>query len=141
MRYRHRVRAPLRWCRRLARSARGRALFAVVAVLWATLGFVARLHAVAVPHVTCPEHGEVVELHAGDASVEQDAVPTLRDAPSSHAHDDGCALPPALAALAGAERTSAEVAVPPPATLTVIATRGARPPPLRYAPKTSPPRA
>lgn len=83
----------------------------------------------------------MVELHAGDDSVEQDAVPTLRDAPASHGHDDGCALPPALAALAGVERVSAEVAVLPPATLTVIATRGARPPPLRYAPKTSPPRA
>lgn len=113
----------------------------MVAVLWATLGFVTRLHAVAVPHVTCPEHGEVVELHAGDDSVAQDAVPTLRDAPASHAHDDGCALPPALAALAIGARASFEATVPAPATLTVIATRGARPPPLRYAPKTSPPRA
>ncbi len=121
--------------RRLSRAAL--VLATVLLGLWAqTARQLDELHV----HVVCPDHGELIEqashIRSGVAQI------TGQDA---SAHNEGCLL--AWAAPAGA------IATPPPpiaiehpdgvdspATI-LTASAGVSRPPLRDAPKTSPPRA
>jgi hypothetical protein len=124
-------------------GARLGATFVVVAVLLCQA--TAWVHTAATPHVTCLEHGERVHLalggqHARDA---RDAGPALTGAPiqsAAHAHEH-CNLQ---------SQGSGSAPVPTPTVVPALFARApvARAPRvrpaaalLRFAPKTSPPRA
>ncbi len=97
----------------------------------------ALIHPILVQHTRCEEHGEVVEVHAGDTDHSDDAsVQSLDD----EQHDHGCLLDGICTA---ALPTAVLPALPQtPAILLeplLTAGGGARAPPLQYAPKTSPP--
>jgi hypothetical protein len=101
------------------------------------------VHAVAIPHVTCIEHGEPVHLDAQEPAPAQSfgdaAVAQTPDEATAHAHEH-CNLqghrtattpPPALTDVADTAIIAVgPAAAEPPSAVSV----------LRLAPKTSPPR-
>jgi hypothetical protein len=103
------------------------------------------VHAAAIPHLTCLEHGDSVHLDAhGQAGLPQSDVPAVAAAPAqeatAHAHEH-CNLD-------GHRTASTPAAAPSDVAATVVAgatpTAAAPPPAVRLlllAPKTSPPRA
>lgn len=110
----------------------------ILATLAWLLGSVAAfVHVIQVRHAVCEDHGQVVELgEAGSAETTGGPVwaPTIPDE-----HDHGCALPTqATPPLVMVSAVPVALAEPPPEDdappLQVQA-----PPPLRAAPKTSPP--
>lgn len=118
-------------------------LWLVTLIAWVSAGSAAFVHEYTVAHVVCADHGEVVELAAshGDAAAHADH-PSLRDAPlGSDHHDHGCALPamPAPPELLPTFTMPAVHFVATWPTQAVVSLRAPRPPPLRFAPKTSPP--
>lgn len=118
----------------------GAAFVAAVVLLCQAAAWV---HAAAIPHVTCLEHGESVHLATPGQQTAADEGVTVAAAPTedaAHAHEH-CNLPghrttrtptPALAEVA-ATFVVATAPVAPPARQAVCI--------LRLAPKTSPPRA
>lgn len=122
--------------RRFARAAL--VSLTVLIGLWAQTARQAdRLHI----HVVCPDHGELIERVA---HVDNHGA-RLVDADAAAGHDDGCLLawatpvggwvPPAP--VAALQHPEAE----PTPTVILTAAVGVSRPPLRDAPKTSPPRA
>lgn len=111
-------------------------------IVWLTTGNAAFVHEYSVAHVWCAEHGEVVELSARASTASSEDGPTLSaGAQDNDHHDHGCALP-------GVPATTDDLPVlcAPPAPqaiawplVAVVLSLAPRPPPLAYAPKTSPP--
>ncbi len=116
-------------------------MLAIGAMAWLLGITAAQVHVFRVMHVVCDAHGQVVELDARGAG---DAKPPPRDearpaAPDAQ-HDHGCALAHAgfQEGLLGHDAVepgvlNAASAEAPPSGESPVA------PPLRYAPKTSPP--
>lgn len=126
--------------------ARSRALLlALSAVLWMLGATAQQLHQLTVRHITCPEHGEVLELSAaqGDDSVgsaPQD-LPSVSDATGDLDHDLGCGVPALVHAASFTHQPSWTAPDDAPLLSHPAAhAHPARGPPLAYAPKTSPPR-
>jgi hypothetical protein len=106
-------------------------------VAWVVGTFAAGWHDRAVRHITCHEHGEV--LDAGESGAENAEVATLAPVPDRHGHE-GCGVAgfPPLAMLAAAVPFGA--IEPPIEAYDALAEADARTRgPLLYAPKTSPP--
>jgi hypothetical protein len=118
-------------------------LWLLTLLAWVSAGSAALVHEYTVSHVICADHGEVVELGPGHQDViAQAGHPTARDAPlGADQHDHGCALP----AMPTPPDVLPNFTMPAVhfvafwPTQSVVSLRAARPPPLRYAPKTSPP--
>lgn len=107
----------------------------LAAMVWLFASFVTQWHEIAVPHVRCPEHGELVEIAAHDRT----RGPEIAAAPDDP-HHDACEMqvigaPPL--AVVGAPEFAPEVA-PPDEVLALASIRLASHA-LRFAPKTSPP--
>ena len=125
-----------------------RHLLARAATLFALLAFVAGLmaqhvHVLRVAHVTCLEHGDVLELApvSEQAAALDPSLPGLdvASAPAPITHDHDCALSSTLSPTGATQRTAL------PLSGTACALEASPPalaptaPPLRWAPKTSPP--
>ena len=119
------------------RSLPARLFLFLAATAWA-LGLIATtLHVIKVRHGLCPDHGDIVELSASFGHTGEHGTSVLPA--GQDRHDHGCSLL-AMAPPVGSHTSTERIAraavpvelarpVPPP-----IAT-----PPLRDAPKTSPP--
>lgn len=118
-------------------------LWLLTLLAWVSTGSAALVHEYIVAHVICADHGEVVELAPGHHDLTASADhPSLRDAPlGSDHHDHGCALPamPAPPDVLPHFTMPAIHLIASWPTQAVVSLRAPRPPPLRYAPKTSPP--
>jgi len=119
------------------RSLPARLFLVLAATAWA-LGLIATtLHVLKVRHALCPDHGAVVELSASFGHTGEKGTSVLPAGQDKHDH--GCALtgiaPPvgARASTGRIARASVPVELARPAAPTFSA------PPLRDAPKTSPP--
>ena len=107
---------------------------------WIAGIFAGGLHELTVRHGVCAEHGDVVDV-ALRGSDEPLAPAALDRADASANHDDGCAMPGLPAVLAGWMLPSSDPAESPSIPYDALASADARVAgPLRYAPKTSPPR-
>ena len=121
------------------------ALWVLRAVLAAWLGVLgaAEYHRAAVVHETC-EHGLVVESQEGETVAEpRSDGPIAKATPAEPPHDHGCLMPAgdtSPTAGIGAVTAPAWSATPPRAVAAHVVA-APRPPPLDYAPKTSPPAA
>lgn len=98
------------------------------------------VHRAEVHHTRCLEHGELIELSDAAAGEHQDhhnpvAVPGHTDSHDQHCSIDG-AVGPVTVATAGSQVLRSALPCDAPVLLSA-APRG--PPPLSYAPKTSPP--
>lgn len=118
------------------RSPAGHLALLLTLILWVGGMTATQVHGVSVLHVTCDEHGEIVEVTAAHGDRAHAAGDPLED----HAH--GClfedvvlAAIPTLA-LAVPERERIQ-----PREVHEPGVGGPRAPPLSYAPKTSPPLA
>lgn len=119
---------------------------AVFATLFAMVGFVGGgsaqyVHVLRVAHVTCAEHGGVLEIGGRQLAGSQATTPPvdqISTAPAGN-HDHDCALTSLLRHRSAVTRQ----ALPPLGAAFVAPTSGAWAPPvaapLRWAPKTSPP--
>ena len=114
---------------------------ALLAVTWMCAAIGSQVHHMVVQHVICPEHGEIQGIHFdGDEHAKADQV-SAPSAGEKHG-DHGCnflagfssSAPPAIVE-APARSWAPPTDAPEPERL------GARAPPLRFAPKTSPPLA
>lgn len=115
-----------------------------VLALWLGAIFLSEAHHFTVRHVVCPEHGEIIDAPAESVDAAADAPDEIAAAPSADAFDGphacdtpplGPTLPAFHAGLVGpgplpAEVPGLEASVASPAVSA-----------LRFAPKTSPPRA
>jgi hypothetical protein len=122
-----------------------RALALLLVVAWLAAATSSQVHGLVIQHVVCPEHGKTEEIHR---HIEDGADQDERDqlaAPagsSVHSGDHGCLFlagflssdPPPSTSPVASPRTVAPTSRAPVAN-------GPRAPPLRYAPKTSPPLA
>lgn len=124
-------------------SPRIRSLVLALGLLTWILGLTAQqVHQLLVVHVTCPEHGEVVELSSDDepAAHAEQSGPSWQLPDGDLDHDQVCGVPTlSLGGLASASVRS-------PLPQVVEFDHGLRPrqhlargPPLAFAPKTSPP--
>ncbi len=96
-------------------------------------------HNTSVVHAVCAEHQEIVELRPDTGDHEDKSGKP--DPGTQGIHDHGCELPSfAAEAVSDAPEAAPElVDVPAASTLSVVLLQAPRPPPLSYAPKTSPP--
>lgn len=124
-------------------ATRARPLLVLLsALLWLVGVSAQQVHHLAVRHVTCPEHGEILELsaHEDAASATDDAGPSWEAPAGALDHDQACGVP----SLAPASAAPAALAWAPPADAPLVTTprprqNAPRGPPLAFAPKTSPP--
>lgn len=110
--------------------------------VWLATGNAALVHEYTVTHVWCAEHGEVVEQESRGvtASSSKETTASAGSKDGDH-HDHGCGLP------GGPPHTDdLPIVLNPPTvtfapwpTVAAVTCRAPRPPPLAYAPKTSPP--
>ena len=114
----------------------------LVVFTWLAAGLSSQIHHLIVQHVVCPEHGKLQGIHLEDGPhhvLDQIAPP---EASLFHG-DHGCLF---LAGFFSSEpptvvQAPAHLWTPPQVTAPITDTHGARAPPLRFAPKTSPPLA
>lgn len=99
------------------------------------------VHRVVVMHVTCETHGQTVELPAAPgAGHVHERVAAWVAGMEHDGHDHGC-LGPAAAPVSLQSTASGALADRAEPTVSVGGGGHFAPPPLRFAPKTSPPRA
>ena len=116
-------------------------MLAIGAMAWLLGITAAQVHVFRVMHVVCDAHGAVIELDAhGAGDPRQPLRDEARPAAPDAQHDHGCALAHAgfQEGLLGHDTVESGL---PELVLAVSSLAGESPatPPLRYAPKTSPP--
>lgn len=121
----------------------GRALVVLLACVVLSGALATRVHDVVARHVVCPEHGHLEELHHSDRPTTPLAgLISGRTAATAHTQDHGCLF---LAGFFSSRPPAQEhAAVPAVAGLLrepSLPAGAPRVPPLRFAPKTSPPLA
>ncbi len=118
-----------------------RPLAALLVVAWMGAAISSQVHHLVVQHVICPEHGELQGIHfdgAEHAAVDQIGAP---EAGEKHG-DHGCLFLAGFSSSTPPAIVEAPVrAWTPPVSAPLPESLGARAPPLRFAPKTSPPLA
>lgn len=131
------------------RTRAAHACLALGLLVWVVSSWANGLHEYLVLHAVCAEHGETIELAAGDhdpadsaSAHEDERQASIRAAHDEDDHDHGCA-----SLLASWQGLPPAPALPPIAFVkphrspTIWAHAAPRGPPLAWAPKTSPPRA
>jgi hypothetical protein len=119
-----------------------RTIALLLAFAWLAAGLSSQIHHLMVQHVVCPEHGKIQGIHLEDG--DHHDLAQLASPEDSRFHGDhGCLFlagffsspPPAVV------EAPVHVWSPPGVTAPIADALGARAPPLRFAPKTSPPLA
>lgn len=119
-----------------------RSIALLLVVSWLAGGLSSQVHHLMVQHVVCPEHGTLQGIHL-DETEHQPPVDQLAQPQPSQLHGDhGCVFlagffssPPPAVIQPPVHVWAPPVPAPTPRVL------GPRAPPLRFAPKTSPPLA
>ncbi len=110
-------------------------LFSLTVVSWISGQLAVSIHQATTWHTRCIEHGELIEVSSAHANATSQSI----HAPDS-GHEHGCSLQDVLS-LASIPPGAVQTALPSPCPELPLLTAagGARAPPLRFAPKTSPP--
>lgn len=112
-------------------------------IVWLTTESTALLHEYTVTHVWCAEHGGLVEQQSSGVSVSSSKdETTIQAGPNDRDHHEhGCGLPGGPPTTDDLPRilNVPEVSASAWPAVAIVTCRAPRPPPLAYAPKTSPP--
>lgn len=107
-------------------------------MVWALVGMAVDYHHASVTHIVCPEDGQTIEVHRDDEVQSEQTVAPAAGQKDAH---DPCAVPaapPNASTIAAITLSFTAFDAVPYDALGELDARVAGP--LRYAPKTSPPR-